>query len=149
MKKFGLILILFVISLAGFSQDKTIAFSDNITYAKVPFTAADTITQRDTLFSVVFLSNQHYTLTQDMQVKITKVSGNPRVNVVLQAKKFDADAYTTITSKLWYGGGGTDTTITLSNATANRYRIYRVYFDANLTAQKSLISNLEFKVYRE
>ena len=150
MKKLILIAFLFCFVATSFAQDKTIAFSDQITYAKVAFTTNDTITNNDTLYSVQFNSNQHYALTQDMQVKMTKVSGTPRVNIILQAKKFDGDAsWTTITSKLWFGGGGTDTTITLSNATANRFRVYRVYFDANTTAQKSRISNLEFKVYRE
>lgn len=136
----------------SFAQDKTYSFTNDQTYIKVPFLTTDTIGNagNDTLYSVVINSNQHYSLTQDLQVKMTKVSGTPRVNIVLQAKKFDGDAsWTTITSKLWYGGGGTDTTITLSNATANRYRIYRVYFDATTATQKSRISNLEFKVYRE
>jgi len=154
MKKFiGLIILTVSILFANqsFAQDKTFNYVGDQTYLSYTGTTADTITNvnSDTLWSALFVTNNSVPLTQDLQVKITKVSGTPRVNVVLQAKKFTNDSYTTITSKLWHGGGGTDTTITLSNATANRYRFYRVYFDATTATQKSRISYIEFKVYKE
>jgi len=155
MKKLITLLFLFALTIVGataYGQDKTLVFNENQTYTKVTFAAADTISKNDNLYSLVFYPSQHYPLTQDVLIKITKVSGTPRIAVKLQAKKMDGTlSWTDISTVTWYGGvvSGSDTTFTISNATANRYRIYRVYFDANLTAQKSLLKSLEFKVYRE
>lgn len=153
MKKFIVILFACMLAVAGVkAQDKTVTFQENQTYSKISFAAADTISKYDNLYSVVFYPNQHYPLTQDVLVKITKVSGTPRIVVKLQAKKMEGTlSWTDIGTVTWYGGvvSGSDTTFTISNATANRYRIYRVYFNANTTAQKALLNNLEFKVFRE
>jgi hypothetical protein len=149
MKKFLiLIFICLAFSIAN-AQDKTMTFSNTKTYHSFVMAAADTVTNNDQLYYFEITANEHWPMTQDWLLSLHKVSGAPRIAVLLQGKKFTTSAYTNIGSAVTWYGTTNDTTIVISNATANRYRFYKLGLDATATAQKSTITKSEFKVWLE
>lgn len=153
MKK--IILLLFTVLLCSVctpmkAQDKSYTLDANTWYQTVPALGnADTVTNHDTLYSVQYLVNKVSPVKVDARIKLTKVSGNPRVLVKVQGKKFDSASWADVSSMsaTWYATT-TDTTIYLTQVTtAQYYRYLRVYFDANTTAQKSKVSAVEVKFW--
>jgi len=105
MKKLITLLFLSALTIVGataYGQDKTLVFNENQPYTKVTFAAADTISKNDNLYSLVFYPSQHYPLTQDVLIKITKVSGTPRIAVKLQAKKMDGTHWLLLSTTLLF-----------------------------------------------
>ena len=134
---------------ASYAQDKSVTLSDTKTFNAFNMTSADTVTNNDQLYYFEVTANSHYKQTQDWLLTLHKVSGNPRIAVLLQGKKFVTSTYTNIGSAVTWYGSTTDTTIVISNATANRYRYYKLGLDATNTAQKSTITKCEFKAWLE
>jgi hypothetical protein len=148
-KMFSIFLIIMIglcAAMTSTAQDKTIKLKPGATYMNVTCTAADTIKTSDTLW-VLAQSDKDHPATQDVLAKLTKVSGSPKLYVSLWGRKFSTSAWTSIATYT-YSGGATDTTIVLSNATANRYRNYKFQLISSATAgQKTRLSKLEFKEY--
>jgi len=148
MKKLIGLLFLLALCLSSFAQDKAVTFSNNETYFDFTFDAGDTISNNDTLYSIEININQHYKSCQNVYIDIDSVSGTPTMDISLQGRVFSTDTWTTIGSAVSWAGTG-DTTFSIANATAKRYRLYRILFDANSTAQKAKIMDVKFKAWRE
>lgn len=151
MKKF----IYFTILLIGFfatnhitAQDRTTptTLAPGKTLTALTLTAADTIVASDTYW-VYTKTLKDVPATQDVLLKLTKVSGTPRVAAKLYGRKFTTSDWTQIGSTVTWYATATDTTIVISNATDNRYREYKTELTTTATAQKSRLTKFEFKEY--
>lgn len=150
MKKYLLILIALIsVSLFTIGQDHTGSIGSG-TYLKFNLGQdADTLNASDTYYLQVN-ADQHQPITQDLIFTIDSVSGAPHVTFTLQGKKFsDVASWSDIGSAVVWSGSTSDTTILISNATANRYRLLRLLVATNATAQKVEMQSAEFKVWRE
>lgn len=144
MKKLFLILVLGL--LVGMANAQRSYQSDGVsTYWNVALTAADTISSTDAI-TWVYTPSAHVPLTQDLTITLDSLDA-PGVSVQLKGKKFSGESYANIGSAVVWAGSSADTTFTISNATANRYRYIAV--TATSTTGKSQITNLEFKVWKE
>jgi hypothetical protein len=80
-----------------------------------------------TVRNFIYLAPQNFAATQDYLIQLDSVSGNhTNVAVALYGAKFSSSAYSQIGSTVNWEGVSADTTIVISNATANRYRYYKV-----------------------
>jgi hypothetical protein len=145
-----LLVVLFsLLTMFASGQDKTATISDPATYASFSFTAADTVSNYDTIYWVQINGYQTEPATQAYTITLDSVSGSPYCSLQLQGRIFSGSSWTNIGSaKVWHGTAS-DTTIVFTNATANRYRQYKLNLDATATAQKFKVTALEFKVWRE
>jgi hypothetical protein len=129
------------------SQDITTAtVTGNSTYVNFAVNAGDTIKENGTWYAMI-KTFRNSPATQDVLVKLKDISGTARISTQLYGRKFETSAWVAIGSPQVYGGGGTDSTFTISNATDNRYRYYKVELVANANTQKVQIMKLEFKEY--
>lgn len=140
--------ILFSLILSIEAQDK-VYYMGSSTYQKATFTSADTISSNDTLFIVEIDAGENQKTTQNFKTVLDSVSGTPTVDITLQGRVFDGDTWNTIGSSVSWTGTSGDTTIYITNTTANRYRQYRWLYDATTDAQKSTITSGELKLWRE
>lgn len=147
MKKLIFILILLVGAFtAPDAQNKTgridtgKSFTDNFR-----FTAADTIAAGRTSYTIIVEAPQHYPATQDLEIKLDSIS-TPAASLQLTGSKFGT-AYVNVGSAIVWNGTSADTTIVISNATANRYRYYKL--TVTRTAGKALITGYKFKLFYE
>lgn len=140
----------FLVVFVAVGQDRT-AYMNTSTFYDFNLNEFDTVSNYDTLHTFLIYPSEHQKTTQDLYVVLDSISGDPNITVTLQAKKFLSDSidWTTIGSAITWAGTDGDTTIVISNATANRYRIYQVLFDATSTTQKSTVYDCQFKVWRE
>lgn len=96
-----------------------------------------------------FNAAQNYPSTQDFLCHLDSASGNhTNVAVALFGQKFDTSAWTAIGSAVNWKGTTADTTIVISNATAARYRNFKVTYTGTGTGTTSIASQ-EFKLYLE
>jgi len=147
MKKIIVILMAMSFCLFAVAQDKSYTFPNSRTYVDMSgFGTSDTIVASDT-YSIVFTVNQHYPNTQSVYVDIDSVSGTPTMNIIMQGRIFAGGTWVAIDTTAWAGTG--DTTFTMTNATAARYRYYRLYFKSDATAQKAKVIDVQFKLWRE
>ena len=78
------------------------------------------------------------------QLKISDFTAGATATVALQAKCFETDAYSTLTTVTWTGINSTDSIITFNSTTAkNNYNYYKVL--VTRTASKATIN--WFKIY--
>lgn len=126
------------------SQTKTGTITTGNSYIDLNFNAADTVAAGQTTYDIIVFSAQHYPTTQDLLVKLDSIS-TPKATVTLTGSKF-GDTYAAIDSATW-AGSTADTTIVISNTTANRYRYYKA--TVTRTAGKAAISDFKFKQYFE
>lgn len=127
------------------SQTKVGTIKTGNSYIDLNFNAADTVAAGQTTYDVIVFSAQHYPTTQDLLVKLDSIS-TPGATVTLTGSKF-GDTYVAIGSAVTWKGSTADTTIIISNTTANRYRYYKV--TVTRTAGKAAISDFKFKQYFE
>jgi hypothetical protein len=130
----------------SYSQDKskTLGLQDYV--YEYTLGASDTVSNNDTLWSAELLTNKIAPLLYNIKVKLTKVSGTPKSTVYLQGKLFSDDTWVNITS-LTYGGTTADTTIVISNTTANRYRYFKIL--VSRTAGTFKVTDSQFKLWYE
>lgn len=147
MKKLIILLILLVGAFtATDAQNKTgridtgKSFTDNFR-----FTNADTIAAGRTSYTIVVEAPQHYPTTQDLEIKLDSIA-TPGASLQLTGSKFGT-TYANIGSPVVWAGTSADTTIVISNATANRYRYYKL--TVSRTAGSALITSYKFKLYYE
>lgn len=145
MKKILFLIAVLFVAVSATAQLATLAIPAGQTYKT--YSTTHTITNTTAGY---FLYNaiQQVPTTQDYIVRLDSVSGNhTNVAVVLQGQKFPESAWTTIATVNWKGTTA-DTTILISNATANRYMNYKVTFTGTGSGVTS-IKNQKFKLYFE
>lgn len=99
--------------------------------------------------TVYFNGRQDFPTTQDYLCQLDSTSGNhTNVAVALYGQKFETAAWSQIGSTVNWKGTTADTTIVISNATANRYRKYKAVFTGTGTGVTTVDSQ-EFKLYLE
>jgi hypothetical protein len=147
MKKLIALLMFFYLAFAGLeAQNKTVNIATGSSFVDVVHTAADTVSAARTTYELLIRAPQHHKTTQDLYVKLDSVSLS-KGTVLLQGQKIDGTAWTNIGSAVTWNGTSKDTTIIISNTTANRYRNYKVLFTR--TAGKWLIFDTQLKLYFE
>jgi len=143
MKKFIFILVFGLI--ATFANAQLATFDCSTPKTSVETQTAYTLTNT-TAGYVLFNAPQHYTTTQDFTVTFHKASGTPtRVNIVLYGQKTADTPWVSIATGFWKVTTA-DTVMTLSNATANRYRNYKALYTPDGTGV-STITKQVFKLY--
>ena len=116
MKK--ILILLFLVALtASLQAQRTMEFATF--YDSYVGVATDTASAAGT-WSKYITINKGDAFYYDAQIKITEVSATTSTAVALQGRKFDTDAWSTITT-VTYKGTGTDTTITY---TANTNKVF-------------------------
>ncbi|NIA28718.1 MAG: hypothetical protein GWP06_02245 [Actinobacteria bacterium] len=144
MKKF--ILFLIAIMAVGFVNAQTAYIDKPATY--VSYTNDITVTN-STAATMYFTGKQDFPATQDYLCVLDSTSGNhTNVAVALYGQKFASSAWAQIGSTINWVGTTSDTTIVLSNATANRYRKYKVIFTGTGTGVTTVDSQ-ELKLWLE
>ena len=92
---------------------------------------------------------QNQPTTQDFLFKITKGTGSLYpVTVSLWGQKFATGPWTQISTTMTWFLKTADTTAIISNATLNRYRLYKVIYTPAGTGT-AIINKQEFKQYYE
>lgn len=148
MKKLILLLIAIISTVAVSAQLAVASIPQGQSYAKI--SATYTVTNTAAKY-FQYNSTQLYPTTQDYIARIDSVSGNATsVTVLLQGRKFDNSAWTTIGTVVWtrVPALSADTTFVISNATANRYRSFKVLYTVAGTGGVT-VKNQEFKQYYE
>jgi hypothetical protein len=104
------------------TYDVKMGYPDSwLTYTMPTGTNATTAT--DSTWYYTFWVLNKTPVKYDFKVRLTKVSGTTRsVPVVLKAKKFLSDSWSTITTTTWYTG--VDTTILFNQTTTIQYYKY-------------------------
>lgn len=149
MKKFISILFLIVITAVTINA-QTVSFgkwADGASYQSVE---TDYTLTNTTARTFVFYPNFHQKSTQDYIVNLDSLTGNhTNVAVALYGQKSSVAAdWTQIGSTVNWLGTTADTTIIISNVTANRYRIYKVVLTGTGTGTTK-VDNQELKLWRE
>lgn len=154
MKKLIFFLVFTVMSVTLMAQTVTLptmasaAQNVNATYQAV---TTDYTLSAATVRYFVFTAPQHYPATQDYVCKIDTVSGTQHTTVAVQLQgqksELKGDWANIGSAVTWYSTA--DTVIVISNATANRYRRYRVSFTGVGTGASSKISDQTLKLYLE
>jgi hypothetical protein len=146
MKNLILILFLAVFSLSAVAQEKYIPLDFNKTYLSTTnFTLKDTIATGQTPYNLQVYADKQVPCTQYVQVKLDSISG-PKVTLQLKGSVF-GDTWANIGSAVTWSGSTADTTINISNATANRYRLYDLVMTR--VAGKAKVSAFKIKVLYE
>ena len=87
--------------------------------------------------------------TQDFQVNLDSLTGNhTNVAVSLWGRKFENDSWSQIGSTVNWAGTTSDTTITISNVSINRYRFLKTNFTPTGTGT-STIDSQNLKIWNE
>ena len=144
MKKYFAILMLVCVALISNAQMATLTIPVNNSYISTDtnYTLTNAVTQY-----LQVNAPQNYPTTQDFVVNLDSLSGNhTHVAVALYGRKFDTSAWTAIGSAVTWTGTTADTTIVISNATANRYRAYKVLYTGTGTGT-TRVDLQQFKLY--
>lgn len=149
MKKYIVLLIALMVGI--FATAQTVTFPALDTETTYTYVGTDYSFTNSTARVFVFPTRSHYQTMQDYVIKLDSVSGNhTSVTVVLAgSKSLIKNTWTTIGTVVWttVPVPSADTTIIISNATANQYR----YFRATITGAGtgvSKVSDQEFKLWR-
>lgn len=136
MKKFILSFILLFAVLVTNAQMATVNIPVGNTYTSL--TTDYTLTNAVVQYLQVN-APQNYPCTQDFLVNLDSLAGNhTHVAVALFGRKFDTSAWVAIGSAVTWTGTTLDTTIVISNATANRYRAYKIQYTGTGTGTTKL-----------
>lgn len=144
MKKIFILLVL-LISVMSVSAQRVMK-ADTYIYKYVGL-AGDTVNvSNDSVWNHTVQINKREGVFYNASVKVADVTANAACKVILRGKIFDTDAWTTIETKAWKGGG-TDTTI---NFTQNTNKQYYRYLDFKLsgTAAKAKLSVINLSLKR-
>jgi hypothetical protein len=146
MKKLLLLFVFAAFSSAIYAQLGTAYVTTPNTFVSV---STDYNITNTTAGEYIFKGAQHTPSTQDFLVELDSVSGNhTNVEVALYGRKFDSAAWASIGSAVDWAGTTADTTIIISNTTANRYRDYKVVYTGTGTGVTK-VDLQEFKLYQE
>jgi len=146
--------ILLILSAANFNsqaQDATGKSLPGSTYVTINVDAGDTVSAHDRTWYAQIDNFTDDPAKQDVIIEIDSVLGTGTIAVQLAGRKFDELGWTNIGSAVTWAGTASatnDTTIVISNATANRYRQYKVGLTETSTL-KGKVAKLELKVWNE
>jgi len=126
MKKIIFIAILGLLAIFSQAQMATVTIPVGQTYAS--YGTDHTLTNTTASYLLV-KAPQHFPTTQDILVQLTD-GATPHTNVAvsLLGRKFDTGAWVAIGSAINWKTTTADTTIIISNATANRYRDFKINY---------------------
>jgi hypothetical protein len=142
-----ILLCVFLIGMIGFTfaQTATVTIPTSDTY--VAYNTDATVAASTTVWFKV-IGNQHVPCTQDLIIHLDSISGGTHATTVkLYGTKFGT-TYAQIGSTITWVASTADTTIILSNATATRYRDYKIEV-VNAAGDVTKIDYWKFKLYRE
>lgn len=145
-------LILLLAMMIGFAVSAQTLLTTNIvlpnTYVNVPTDYTLSVAAPGVWF---INAQQHYPTTQDFICKLDTIVGtNPtNVAVALYGRKSALAAYAQIGSTVNWKLTTKDTVIVISNATANRYRDYKVTYTLTGAGSVAGLKNQEFKQWIE
>lgn len=128
------------------TYDKYVGYTESW-FSYFPLSTDRVHTATDSIWYYTCLKESYWPVKYDMKVKLHKVSGTTRVvPVILKAKKFDSDAWTTVTTVYWVTGADTTKTFTQSS-TYQQYRYWQIYMKANLKGMVSTVPELSMKFW--
>jgi len=128
-----------------FGQSATLTLDVNKTYTS--YSTDVTVGSGATVWYKV-VGNQHEPCTQDLEIHLDSISGGTHATTVkLFGTKFGT-TYTQIGSTITWIAQTADTTILFSNATATRYRDYKIEV-INASGDVTVIDYWKFKLYVE
>lgn len=126
MKKYIIFTALIFAAIFSNAQMATVTINPGLSYAQAPTTY--TLTNTTAQYFQID-APQHWPTTQDFLCHLDSMTGNhTRVTVQLMGQKFNTAAWANIGSAVAWTGTTADTTIVISNATANRYRNFKVTY---------------------
>jgi hypothetical protein len=135
-KVFFILIMVLTFGFNSFAQesatyDKYLGYMESW-FEYAPATTVHAHTATDSIWYFTCLKESYFPVKYDIKVKLHKVSGTTRVTpVILQAKKFDSDAWTTLSSVKW--STGVDTTKRFTEITTyQQYRFFRITMTAPL-----------------
>jgi hypothetical protein len=145
MKKFLLLIALFSLAIFSQAQTASIELAGN-TYAAI--TTDYTLTNTTAQY-FEFHAAKEKAATQDVLVRLDSLSGDhTNVSVALYGKKFSDSPYVAIGSAVNWKGTTADTTIVISNTSANRYTYYKLVYTGTGTGTTK-INTQRLKIYLE
>lgn len=147
MKKLILFISLVFVALIGNSQ--TVTYSPmNLADTKFSVSPALVLTNATARTFILDVSKQVPT-TQDFYIKLDSLAGNhTNVAVALYGAKFSDTAYAQVGSTINWKGTSKDTTIVVSNATANRYNLFKWVVTGTGTGTTTIVKH-QLKLYLE
>lgn len=147
MKKFILFAVLAIAAITSArAQDVTLNVTSNATY--LSYTTDLTVGSGATKWFKI-LGDQPQPTTQDLIIHLDSVSGGAHATTVkLFGTKFTTEGWTQIGSTITWKATTGDTTILISNATAARWRDYKVEV-VNASGDVTTVDWLKFKLWRE
>lgn len=146
MKKLLFLITILAVFFTAQAQTVNFAMPDGASYMSV---TTDYNATNTTVRNFIFLAPQEFAATQDYLIQLDSVSGNhTNVAVALYGAKFATTAYSQIGSTINWKGVSADTTIVISNASANRYRYYKAVVTGTGTGVTKVDSQ-ELKLYNQ
>ena len=147
MKKF-IILALFII-VAMVTKAQTVTLSPMPLANTFQGVTTDYTLTNTTARTFIMEAAKQQPATQDFYVQLDSLAGNhTNVAVAFYGAKFSDTAYTQIGSTVNWKGTTADTTIVISNATANRYNYYKWVITGTGTGTTT-IDTQKLKLYLE
>jgi uncharacterized protein YxeA len=147
MKKLFVLLSIMLLGIGLYAQTYTMPnLASAETYIKV---TTDYVATNTTAVNLIFPTGNHFTTTQDYLIQLDSTSGNQtNVAVALYGAKFATSAYSAIGSAVNWKGSTGDTTIVISNATAARWRYFKIVVTGTGTGTTT-IDTQELKLYQQ
>jgi hypothetical protein len=141
---FAILVVAIGIQIQG--QTASVLLSETKTNAEY----ATPVTQTGSVTTWFLITNgQQQPATQDLIVHLDSISGGAHASTVkLYGAKFVPYTWTQIGSTVTWKAVSGDTTILVSNATANRYRYYKLEV-VNATGDGTSIAWWKFKLWKE
>jgi hypothetical protein len=144
MKKIFILLVM-LISVVSISAQRVMK-ADTYIYKYVGL-AGDTVNvSNDSVWNHTVQINKREGVFYNASVKVADVTAGAACKVILRGKIFDTDAWTTIETKEWKGGG-TDTIINFTQNTTKQYYRY-IDFKLSGTATKAKLSVINLSLKR-
>lgn len=146
--KRAILLMMLLIGMIGFTfaQNATVTVKPGDTYVEYN-TDKGVGPGADVWYKII--GNQHTTTTQDLIIHLDSLKGGVMTTTVqLLGTKFTTEGWTAIGATKTWKGSSADTTIVMSNATAARWRDYKVLI--HVAAGDSVkFDYFKFKLHRE
>lgn len=143
-------LILFLAMMIGFVTStvmaQTVLPAEKYIYQYTGLSGDTVNVSNDSVWNFTVQLNKREGVFYNASVKVADVTAGAGCKIILRGKIFDTDPWTTITTKVWKGGG-TDTTVVFTDTS---YKTYYRYLDFKLsgTATKAKLSYIKLSLKR-
>ena len=143
-------LILFLAMMIGFVTStvmaQTVLPAEKYIYQYTGLSGDTVNVSNDSVWNFTVQLNKREGVFYNASVKVADVTAGAGCKIILRGKIFDTDPWTTITTKVW-NGGGTDTTVVFTDTS---YKTYYRYLDFKLsgTATKAKLSYIKLSLKR-